>query len=191
MMKSVFIAGSRSVSTLSPQVVERLNNIIRLGLVVLIGDANGADKAVQQYLARHHYDKVIVYCMCECRNNVGDWPSKRHATPSGAKRDRHYYGVKDRAMAKDADWGFMVWNGASKGTLTNLVNLLELRKKSLLYLVPRDQFFRINAFGDLETALRTDGVSSEGLTEALGHSSPPGVSGVAQPDPVSIVQLPF
>jgi hypothetical protein len=51
-MVSVFVAGSRALSRLNPQLRERLDNIIRQNLTVLIGDANGADKAVQGYLAK-------------------------------------------------------------------------------------------------------------------------------------------
>src|SRR5208337_3736336 len=114
---------------------------MRQNLSVLVGDANGADKAVQQYLAKCHYSNVVVYSMDACRNNVGGWPTRMHAAEFGAKRDRHYYGIKDSAMAKDASCGFMLWDGASKGTLTNIVNLLGLRKKTLLYLSPKKLFF--------------------------------------------------
>jgi hypothetical protein len=91
----VFVAGSRALSRLNPQLRERLDNIIRQNLTVLIGDANGADKAAQGYLAKRAYRQVVVYCMEVCRNNVGKGPIRSHTAESGAKRDRHYYGIKD------------------------------------------------------------------------------------------------
>ena len=105
-MTSVFVAGSRAISKLNDQIKERLDNIMSQQLSVLVGDAYGADKAVQAYLAKCNYSDVIVYSMQACRNNVGDWPVRRHSGSSKDKHDRHYYGIKDLAMAKEADCGF-------------------------------------------------------------------------------------
>jgi hypothetical protein len=162
-MKSVFIAGSRAVSRLNAQVKERLDSIMKQNLTVLIGDANGADNAVQGYLAKCNYQNVVVYTMQPCRNNIGDWPTRSHTAAMGAKRDRHYrdrhyYGIKDLAMATDADCGFMLWDGTSKGTLTNIVNLLNANKKALLYLAPKKSFFKLHTFKDLQEALCANGI---------------------------------
>lgn len=48
-MNTVFIGGSRHISRLPAQAKERLNNIIENGHNVVVGDANGADKAVQKH----------------------------------------------------------------------------------------------------------------------------------------------
>ena len=77
-MTTVFVAGSRAISKLNEQITERLDNIMRRQLSVLVGDANGADKAVQAYLAKCAYRSVTVYSMEASRNNVGGWPIKRH-----------------------------------------------------------------------------------------------------------------
>ena len=71
-MDSVFVAGSRALSKLNVPVKERLDNIIAKQLTVLVGDANGADKAVQRHLAERHYEHVFVYCTEVCRNNLGN-----------------------------------------------------------------------------------------------------------------------
>ena len=69
----VFIAGSRRLSRLSNDVKRRIDNIIDKGLTVMVGDANGADKAVQRYLRSRHYSNVLVFCMQGgCRNNLGE-----------------------------------------------------------------------------------------------------------------------
>ena len=47
-MTSVFIGGSRAVSRLNDTIREQLDNLIARGRQILIGDANGADRAVQQ-----------------------------------------------------------------------------------------------------------------------------------------------
>jgi hypothetical protein len=72
-----------------------------------------------------------------CRNNVGNWPTRAHTGKSGARHDRQYYGIKDLAMAKDATCGFMIWDGTSKGMLTNVINLVSAEKKVLLYSAPK------------------------------------------------------
>lgn len=46
-LSTIFIGGSRHVSRLSSQVRERINNVMNKEHDVVVGDANGADKAVQ------------------------------------------------------------------------------------------------------------------------------------------------
>jgi len=156
-MQSVFVAGSRALSRLNAQVKERLDNIVKQNFTVLVGDANGADKAVQRYLAERTYSHVVVYCMDVCRNNIGNWPTHEEKMGPGLPRDRHYYGIKDLAMAKDASCGFMIWDGTSKGTLTNVLNLLKAEKKVLLYHSPKKHFFTVRTTGDLHKVLSTSG----------------------------------
>lgn len=157
-MDSVFIAGSRAVSRLNKDITERLEKIMRQRLPVLVGDANGADKAVQRYLSIHEYPHVLVYCMEVCRNNLGGWPTREHCAAPKARHDRNYYGIKDAAMARDASYGFMLWDGRSKGTLTNIFNLLNADKKVLLYVNSKKSFFTLSTFTDLSNALRMLGV---------------------------------
>lgn len=172
-MTTVFVAGSRAISKLNEQIRERLDNIMRQQLSVLVGDANGADKAVQVYLAKCAYRNVTVYSMEVSRNNVGGWPIKHHLAATAAKHDRHYYGIKDLAMTKDATWGFMLWDGESKGTLTNIVNLLNTRKKTLLYLDAQSSFFNVRTFEDLYGVLQVSGIENPPLfLDTLGLGSP-------------------
>ena len=63
-------------------------------------------------------------------------------------------------MAKDASWGFMLWDGESKGTLANVVNLLNARKKVLLYLSPKKVFFKLRVFENLLEALHANGIGN-------------------------------
>ena len=167
-MQSVFVAGSRALSKLNTQVKARLDNIVKQNLTVLVGDANGADKAVQRYLAERSYQRVVVYCMDLCRNNVGNWPTQAKKTGPGVPHDRHYYGIKDLAMAKDASCGFMIWDGTSKGTLTNVINLLGAQKKVLLYYSPKKHFFTVRTTGDLHHVLDASGIKNvEGFLASL------------------------
>ena len=135
-MTTVFIGGSRKVSRLNEVIRARLDNIIRGHLAVAVGDANGADKAVQTYLAERGYRQVMVYCAgAACRNNVGDWPTV-HVSVERTSRDFEYYAQKDARMAEAASCGFMLWDGSSKGTLNNILALLRAEKKCLVYFGP-------------------------------------------------------
>lgn len=139
-MIKVFIGGSRRVSRLSAEVLRRIDRIIDKNLRVLIGDANGADKAVQLYLHSRHYDHVEVFCMeGACRNNVGNWPL-RAIPASNSKKDLNYYATKDMVMANEASVGFMIWDGKSVGTLTNIFRLVSQHKKVVVYTVPVKEF---------------------------------------------------
>lgn len=173
-MHSVFVAGSRTISKLSPPIRRRIDNIVKQEFTVLVGDANGADKAVQRYLFEHGYKSVVVYCMEACRNNLGNWPVRTHTAESANRRDRFYYGVKDLEMAKDANWGFMIWDGVSKGTLTNIMNLLNSEKKVLLFSGPAREFFTLKSLSDLHSALDASGVRDAKLLLARLNQEPTG-----------------
>jgi hypothetical protein len=180
-MHSVFVAGSRALSKLTAQLKARLDNIVKQNLRVLVGDANGADKAVQRYLAERGYQHVVVYCMDVCRNNVGNWPTQKHTAETGMRRDRQYFGIKDLAMARDASCGFMIWDGTSKGTLTNVVNLLETHKKVLLYSAPKKDFFTVRTREDLNHALTASGIKDvDGFLASLANKQ-------TEPDPLHFV----
>jgi hypothetical protein len=102
-VSSVFIAGSRQISRVPAEVRNRLDTMIEKGFQILVGDANGADKSIQRYLAHKSYPNVLVHCMKDrCRNNVGNWPTREIDAPRGA-RGFDYYSLKDRAMAEAAD----------------------------------------------------------------------------------------
>lgn len=148
-MSSVFVGGSRRLGRLNEQIRQRLDSIIEKNFMVFIGDANGTDKAIQRYLAECGYRNVIVYCMEGAyRNNVGNWEI-RDISADASKGGWEYFAAKDAAMAKDASYGFMIWDGKSKGTLNNLLNLVENGKTVLLYFSPEKKFRTIRARQDI------------------------------------------
>jgi hypothetical protein len=52
---------------------------------MFIGDANGADRALQQRLADRGYERVVVYAVTGMlRNNVGHWKVRSVDAPRGA-----------------------------------------------------------------------------------------------------------
>lgn len=113
--------------------------MIEKGFQILVGDANGADKAFQRYFADKSYPNVLVHCMKDhCRNNLGNWPTRQLVAPRGAK-GFDYYSVKDRAMAETAEYGFMLWDGKSKGTVNNVANLSRNHKPVVVYVARTKQ----------------------------------------------------
>jgi hypothetical protein len=148
-MSKVFFGGSRKMGRLSQAVKEHADNIIAKGYRILLGDANGADKAMQKYLAEKNYRNVLVFCMGDvCRNNLGRWETKNiHSKIS--RKDFNYYIIKDVLMSEEADYGFMLWDGKSKGTLNNILNLSEQKKKVLVYFTPTKSFYTVEAKQDV------------------------------------------
>ncbi len=127
--------------------------MIEKGVQSLVGDANGADSAVQRYLADRSYPNVLVHCMKDrCRNNVGNWPTREVAAPHGAK-GFGYYSLKDRAMADAAEYGLMLWDGKSKGTVNNVVNLSRRQKPVVVYVAPTKTFLTIKTLDALQGLL--------------------------------------
>ena len=152
-MKKVFFGGSRQLGRLNKAVRERADNIISNGYLVLVGDADGADKAMQSYLAEKLYQHVQVFCTGgECRNNLGHWETI-HVQADRRQRDFQYYILKDKKMSEEADYGFMLWDGKSKGTLNNIINLIEQKKSVLVYFSREKEFFTLKSDRDIMNLL--------------------------------------
>ncbi len=153
-MTKVFIGGSRKISKLNKKVVQALDKVVEKGLTILVGDASGADKAVQNYLINKKYSNVIVYCMQNiCRNNLGDWQSRNVETAIN-NNGFQFYSLKDSEMAKDANYGLMLWDSKSKGTLNNIVNLLKVNKTVVVYFSPTKKLYALYNYSDLAKLLK-------------------------------------
>ncbi|MDL2281493.1 hypothetical protein LJC44_00055 [Parabacteroides sp. OttesenSCG-928-G06] len=128
----VFISGSISIKNLRENDIPFLEQIIEGNRTILIGDAFGLDKAVQEYLCENEYQDVIVYYSGEnIRNNIGEWPTKQIPNPDNLS-GRLLYKLKDKAMGDDCDSALMFWDGKSKGTEQNMAYLDELDKYYLV-----------------------------------------------------------
>lgn len=139
-MTKVFLGGSRHVSRLAPDVRSRIDRIMEKGLAILVGDAPGADRALQQYLHAMDCRNVTVFCSGSvCRNNVGNWETRK-ITAGPRHGGFAFFVVKDREMAREADYGLMVWDGRSSGTIMNALRLLQQGKKVAIYSVPEKRF---------------------------------------------------
>jgi hypothetical protein len=149
-MSCVFLGGSRRVTRLNDAIRKRLQEIVRRDLDVVVGDANGADRALQSQLSEWGYPRVTVYHVgVKPRNNVGSWPVHRVETPKGATGFA-FYSAKDRIMAERADCGLMLWDGVSRGTLANVESLTQHGKPVALYVSPRKRFENLRSEADMK-----------------------------------------
>jgi hypothetical protein len=153
-MKRVFVGGSRQVSRLNADLRCRLDQIIERQLSVLLGDANGADKAVQLYFKEHSYPNVTIFCTAgQCRNNLGGWPVES-VPPPHKTRDFEFFTAKDAAMAREADVGLMIWDGKSSGTMVNAARLVSRGKPVVIYVAPARSFQTVKSSSQLDELLR-------------------------------------
>lgn len=168
-MTTVFLSGSRKISRLNDVIRLRMQNILEQGFEILVGDANGADKAMQSYLADRSYPNVSVFCAgSTCRNNVGSWKTIEINVDEKLK-GRAFYTEKDKAMAAEADYGFVLWDGKSEGSINNVFELLRGKKKAVVYVAPRKEFFTVKSANDAEELLNFCELST--LQELQGSSN--------------------
>ncbi|HSB73358.1 MAG TPA: hypothetical protein VLH58_03215 [Candidatus Methylomirabilis sp.] len=167
-MSTVFIGGSRRIGRLNEVTRARLDNIVDRSLRVVIGDANGSDRAVQAYLAQRGHRDVVVYCMARaCRNNLGGWNVEE--VEASGERGFDYYALKDTRMARNADCGFMLWDGRSRGTLLNVQRLLEARKPVVIYFAPERECVLVRTRDELKALLaRCQPADHQRLSDLLG-----------------------
>lgn len=152
-MTTVFIAGSMNIKHLDSKVKERINNIVASGFDVVVGDADGADTSIQQYLLSLGNSKTTVYCSGSIpRNNVGQWPVHVVET-SHSEGSRAFFTAKDLAMAEIADVGLMIWDTKSTGTLSNVMELLSRKKKSVVFVNKEKSFKTVGTLEQLEGLL--------------------------------------
>lgn len=153
-MTTIFLSGSRSISRLAPEVQERIQNIIRNEFDVVVGDANGADKAVQKFLFANRYPNVEVYFVGDgSRNNIGNWPAVRvdgTRVPAGWER----YAQKDKEMAQIADYGMVIWDGESAGSIHNVLELVKNSKIATVFFNPDKTFTHVKTVEEAGALLK-------------------------------------
>ena len=152
-MTTVFIAGSISISRLHAKVQARINKIVSSNFNVVVGDADGADSSIQECLRNYQANNVTVYCTGDTpRNNIADWSV--HRVYSKAKvGSRAYFTAKDIEMAHSSDYGLMIWDCKSTGTLSNIIELLREKKKSVVFINKEKDFVTISDIPGLEQLL--------------------------------------
>ena len=138
------------IKNLDNKVLERINNIINSQYEVIVGDADGVDSSIQAYLQSKKVKSVTVYCTgTQPRKNIGRWLVKKNETDA-KPGTRAYFTAKDISMAEDCDYGLMIWDSKSTGTLSNAIELLKRKKSSVVYINKAKEFINIKDVEDLE-----------------------------------------
>lgn len=153
-MERLFISGSRSITTLTAMLRETLDKVMSQSPTVMIGDADGADALVQNYLADKGYRNVIVcHSGYRLRNCIGDWPTQL-VESTARPGTREFYTAKDVVMADAATIGLALWDGMSRGALRNMIHMGGQEKAVAVFLTQPDSLELAESRGDLQKIIR-------------------------------------
>lgn len=132
----VFISGSSKLKSLDKRMTDCLDEYMAKKASFIVGDCYGADELAQDYLKKHNYEDVTVFCStpeprwkrCRYSNYVSLWKEAQ------GKHGEDFYQVKDKAMCEACDEAVAFWNGSSYGVKCNLERCLSLNK-SITYFI--------------------------------------------------------
>lgn len=148
-MTIVFVAGSIAISRLHDKVKARIKKIVASDLEIVVGDADGADSSIQGCLLEYGAKRVTVYCSGDRpRNNIGGWPVNS-VYPKAAPGSRAFYTAKDLEMARVSNYGLMIWDSKSTGTLSNVFELIRENKKSVVFVNKNKEFLTVSDADEL------------------------------------------
>ena len=135
----VFFGGSKRISDIGTVILDILEAAMKRGDEILVGDCPGADARIQRYLAQSGYREVTVYCSGdEPRFNIGEWDVRTVVLDPGLTHGFAFWRQKDIQMEFDCDRAVMVWDGKSRGTWQNIVELTALGKECEIILKDED-----------------------------------------------------
>lgn len=142
MNKKVFISGSISLKNIPEKTKQSLQKIIQANLDVLVGDADGIDSLIQKYYDDSNYHNITVYSIFDLpRNNCSSkFFFKKVIVSDEIKKERERQTFKDVAMTGECDYGFVIWDGKSKGSYNNILRFIEQNKPVKVFLTTIDDF---------------------------------------------------
>jgi hypothetical protein len=83
---------------------------------------------------------------------LGGWEERAVPVPKGLT-GRDFFTAKDLAMAEEADYGLVLWDGKSIGSINNVLSLLKRGKTVVVYLSPNQAFTTLKRAEDVERLL--------------------------------------
>lgn len=138
---SVFISGSSKTQDKSSEYYRKqlpkdirteIDGYIRRGDKILVGDAPGIDRQVQNYLNKKGYSNVVVYGPGKSVRYSANkkWKTKPVDAPEFEPMSPEWLRKKDIAMTNDSTKGLAVVleNGGAKATRNNVQRLIEQSK---------------------------------------------------------------
>lgn len=139
--KKVFVSGSSKTQDKNsgyyrknlPDTVRRaIDSKMKNGDTILVGDAPGIDRQVQDYLKKNKYKHVTVYATGDSPRYSANkkWDTKLVDSKGYEPGTPEFNRQKDIAMSKDADSGIAVVlnKGGAKATRDNVERLIEQNK---------------------------------------------------------------
>ena len=109
-MRKIFISGSISSKEIPQEVIKSVDDSRKRNYTILIGDAKGIDKNIQDMLKADNYKNVEVYHVGPSPRNLSDleWIDRRIPVDTenekffkNGKYTREAQMIKDKAMSKD------------------------------------------------------------------------------------------
>ena len=138
---SVFISGSSKTQDKSSEYYRKqlpkdirteIDGYIKRGDKILVGDAPGIDRQVQNYLNKKGYSNVVVYGPGKSVRYSANkkWKTKPVDAPEFEPMSPEWLRKKDIAMTNDSTKGLAVVleNGGAKATRNNVQRLIEQSK---------------------------------------------------------------
>lgn len=150
----IVLGGSRFLDKIPQNLVELLRDWNDSGFNFLVGDAPGADSAFQRELKKMGSSRVTVYSSAGyIRNNFGNWETKEIESGLISKSSA-VHAFKDRVMTSISDQGLMLWDCSSAGTLSNVIDLVELGKSCRIWVAPDAELYNFDNQGSLDNWLK-------------------------------------
>lgn len=133
---TVFVSGKVKFDKEIPKRVRNeIDTIIENNAKIIIGDAPGTDKRVQDYLAKKGYLNVEVYTTDkQVRNNVGGW-NVNTISGNGETDERSIRRQKDIAMTQRATKGLAISSDDDRPDSATALNIRRLADKGVNTLV--------------------------------------------------------
>ena len=157
-MVKMFISGSILNKEIPEDVIKAVDDSRKRNYTILIGDAKGVDKNIQDMLKADNYKNVEVYHVGPRHRNLADIDCTDIRIPVDIANEKFFKNgsytreaqmLKDKAMSDDADFGLVIWKdtsknrfgniSVSKGSLNNIYNLLVQDKYVGLFYIPNPE----------------------------------------------------
>ena len=149
--KKVFVSGSSKTQDsssmyfrkeLSKDISNALDEHIKNNNTILVGDAPGIDRQVQDYLKKKNYKNVEVYG--PGKNKVrysadSTWKTNLIDSPGSEEGSSEWLAAKDIAMSKKADEGLaVILDEGAHATRNNIERLINDNKNVKVYQLNKD-----------------------------------------------------
>ena len=124
--KILLLMGSKAFrqAKLPSRITEHLDNAIDRKMKIIVGEAPGANRLFQDYLAMRKYEDVIVGHAKSIRYNAGNWKTKQY----GEKVSE-----REKNMIRACDSAIIIWADHSGVIAENLEILKRSGKPTFVY----------------------------------------------------------